>query len=131
MLTAYFKSASTIARYRAGSARPHLARFIDWLVNQGNRRESIRRHFREVVNFATWAESVGLDTATLNHDALTQLYDHLMTRGRQRDPIGNRPPRRERRHAERLRREQWRQEQWRRQQWRHEHERRDWDDRRD
>ena len=91
MLTAYFKSASTIARYRAGSAGPHLDRFVDWLVDQGYRRASIRRHVREVVNFAAWAESVGLGTATLNHDALTQLYDHLMTRGRQRDPSGNRP----------------------------------------
>lgn len=69
MLTAYFKSASTIARYRAGSAGPHLDRFVDWLVDQGYRRASIRRHVREVVNFAAWAESAGLGTAPLNHDA--------------------------------------------------------------
>ena len=88
MLTAYFKSASTIARYRAGSAGSHIDRFVDWLVDQGYRRTSIRRHVREVVNFAAWAESGGLGTATLNHDALTQLHDHLTTRGRQRDPAG-------------------------------------------
>lgn len=91
MLTAYFKSASTIARYRAGSAGPHLDRFVDWLVDQGYRRASIRRHVREVVNFAAWSKSVGLGTAPLNHDALTQLHDHLTARGRQRDPSGNHP----------------------------------------
>lgn len=60
MLTAYFKSSPTIARYRAGSAGPHLDRFVAWLADQGYRRVSIRRHVREVANFAAWAESVGL-----------------------------------------------------------------------
>lgn len=65
MLTAYFKSAPTIARYRAGSAGPHLDRFVAWLADQGYRRVSIRRHVREVANFAAWAESVGLGTSPL------------------------------------------------------------------
>ena len=91
MLTAYFKSASTIARYRAGSAGPHLDRFVAWLADQGYRRVSIRRHVREVVNFAAWAESVGLGTASLDRTALTRLHDDLTARGRQRDPSGNRP----------------------------------------
>lgn len=91
MFTSYFKSASTIARYRAGSAGPHLDRFVDWLADQGYRRVSIRRHVREVVNFAAWAETVGLGTAPLDRTALAQLHNYLTARGRQRDPSGNRP----------------------------------------
>ena len=55
MVTAYFKSAPTIARYRAGSAGPHLDRFVAWRSNQSYRRVSIRPHVREVANFAAWA----------------------------------------------------------------------------
>jgi integrase/recombinase XerD len=91
MLTTYFKSAVTIARYRAGCAGPHLDRFVAWLAEKGYRRVSIRRHVREVVNFAAWAESVGLGTAPLNHAVLSQLHDYLTVHGRQRDPSGNRP----------------------------------------
>jgi hypothetical protein len=91
MLTIYFKSAVTIARYRAGGPGPHLDRFVAWLAEKGSyRRVSIRRHVREVVNFAAWAESVGLGTALLNHAVLSQLHDYLTVHGRQRDPSGNR-----------------------------------------
>ena len=63
MLTTYFKSASTIARYRAGGAGPHLDLFVAWLAEKGYRRVSIRRHVREVAYFAAWAGSVGFGTA--------------------------------------------------------------------
>ena len=89
MLTAYVKSAPTIARYRAGSAGPHLERFVAWLADQGYRRISITRHVREVANFAAWAESVGLGTAPLDHAALTQLHDELAACGRLNYPSGN------------------------------------------
>lgn len=89
MLTAYFKSAPTIARYRAGSAGPHLDRFVAWLADQGYRRVSIRRHVREVANFAAWAESVGLGAAPLDRAALTQLHDYLAAHGRLNYPSGN------------------------------------------
>ena len=90
MLTAYFKSAPTIARYRAGSAGPHLDRFVAWLADQGYRRVSIRRHVREVANFAAWADSVGLGKAPLDRAAVMQLHDYLAARGRQYYPSGNR-----------------------------------------
>lgn len=89
MLTAYFKSAPTIARYRAGGAGPYLDRFVVWLADQGYRRVSIRRHVREVVKFAAWAKSVGFDTAPLDRTAVAQLHDDLAARGRLNYPSGN------------------------------------------
>lgn len=77
MLNSYFKSPSTIARYRAGIAGPYLDRFIAWLANSGYQRVSIRRHVREVVHFASWANSEGLHVTDLNSDSLISLRNHL------------------------------------------------------
>lgn len=51
MLTTYFKSLPTLARYRSGLAGPYLDEFSSWLANRGYQRISIRRHVREVVHF--------------------------------------------------------------------------------
>jgi integrase/recombinase XerD len=89
MLTSYFKSPSTIARYRTGLAGPYLDRFISWLADYGYQRVSIRRHVREVVNFATWAESEGLCETMLDSDSLVTLRNHLTEQGLFRATSGN------------------------------------------
>lgn len=89
MLTAYFKSAQTLARYRSGIAGPYLDDFVSWLANRGYQRVSIRRHVREVMHFATWAASVNLAASELDHRTLARLRDHLSDRGMLRGPSGN------------------------------------------
>jgi len=81
MLNSYFKSPSTIARYRAGLAGPYLDRFIPWLEDLGYQRVSIRRHVREVVHFASWATSEGLHETELDSDSLVSLCNHLTELG--------------------------------------------------
>lgn len=70
MLNSNFKCPSTIARYRAGLAGPYLDRFIEWLADCGYPRASIRRHVREVVHFASWANSEGLHVTELESGSL-------------------------------------------------------------
>lgn len=89
MLTAYFKSEKTIARYRSGLAGPYLDAFIIWLANRGYRRISIRRHVRETVNFANWATSENLAVEAFDQHALARLKDHLAERGLLRGQGGN------------------------------------------
>lgn len=89
MLISYFKSPSTIARYRTGLAGPYLDRFISWLADLGYQRISIRRHVREVVHFATWAESEGLSETALDSDSLVTLRNHLAEQGLFRETSGN------------------------------------------
>ncbi len=72
MLIAYFKSESTLARYRSGLAGPYLDEFTSWLANHGYRRISIRRHVREVVHFADWATSEGLAPGELDYRTLSK-----------------------------------------------------------
>ena len=50
--------------------------FVSWVGDQGYRRVSIRRHVRQMANFAGWAEFVGFGTAPLDRGALTQLHDY-------------------------------------------------------
>ena len=88
MLTTYFRSASTVAHYLAGSAGPYLDRFVSWLAIHGYQRVSIRRHVREVVHFSVWANSVGVATPP-GHTTLAKLRDHLGERDRLRYPSGN------------------------------------------
>jgi integrase/recombinase XerD len=89
MLTAYFKSAPTLARYRSVLAGPYLDEFISWLANRGYQRVSIRRHVREVVHFAAWAASESLALRELDHRALVRLHDHLNDHGRLLPLSGN------------------------------------------
>jgi hypothetical protein len=58
MLITYFKDSRTLARYQSGLANVYLEKFIAWLESQGYRRFTIRRHVREVMHFADWAEQV-------------------------------------------------------------------------
>jgi len=90
MLNSYFKSPSTIARYRAGLAGPYLDQFISWLEDLGYQRVSVRRHVREVVHFASWATSEGLHETELDSDSLVSLRNHLTELGIFREPSGNR-----------------------------------------
>jgi hypothetical protein len=75
MLTTYFKSSATVARYQAGSAGPYLDQFIAWLADHGYRRASIRRHVREVVQFAAWSDSSGAGVALPDQATLAKLHD--------------------------------------------------------
>src|SRR5438876_11406735 len=74
MLITYFKDSRTLARYRSGLANLYLENFIVWLESQGYRRCTIRRHVREVVHFADWAEAEGLALSDLHRGALNRLY---------------------------------------------------------
>ena len=65
MLIDYFKSPLTLECYRSGSVGPQLDAFTAWLDEHGYRRVSIRRHVREVVHFAAWAEKAGIPVAGL------------------------------------------------------------------
>lgn len=77
MLIDYFKSPLTLERYRSVSVGPQLDAFTAWLDEHGYRRVSIRRHVREVVHFAAWAEKAGIPVAGLNRDALDRLHSYL------------------------------------------------------
>lgn len=88
MLTTYFKSLSTISRYRAGSAGPYLDQFVAWLTDHGYRRVSIRRHVREVAQFAAWFDASGSDAALPDHTILAKLRAHLAEQGRERYACG-------------------------------------------
>ncbi len=77
MLTKYFKSTSTIERYRSESAGLQLDEFIVWLEACGYSRISIRRHVREAVHFAAWADKTGLHVHSLDRNSLTQFHNHL------------------------------------------------------
>jgi integrase/recombinase XerD len=88
MLTTYFKSSSTVARYQAGSAGPYLNQFIAWLADHGYRRASIRRHVREVVQFAVWSDSSGAGIALPNQSTLAKLHDDLAKQDRLRYACG-------------------------------------------
>jgi integrase/recombinase XerD len=80
MLITYFKDARTLARYRSGLANLYLENFIAWLESQGYRRFAIRRHVREVVHFADWAEAEGLALPDLDRSALNRLCSQLAER---------------------------------------------------
>ena len=88
MLTTYFKSSSTVARYQAGSAGPYLDQFIAWLADHGYRRASIRRHVREVVHFTAWSDSSGAGMAMPDQATLAKLHDDLAKQGRLRYACG-------------------------------------------
>jgi hypothetical protein len=86
MLITYFKDSRTLARYRSGVANLYLENFIVWLESQGYRRFTIRRHVREVVHFADWAEAEGLALSDLDRGALNRLYSQLVERNSLRYP---------------------------------------------
>lgn len=89
MLTTYFKSLPTLARYRSGLAGPYLDEFSSWLANRGYQRISIRRHVREVVHFTDWVASEKLTVYELDHQILNRLKDDLVARSLFRHPSGN------------------------------------------
>ena len=88
MLTTYFKSASAIARYRAGSVGPYLDRFIMWLADHGYRLISVRRHVRGAVQFAAWLDSTETSPALPDQGTLAKFHDYLAEQGRLRYPCG-------------------------------------------
>src|SRR6516162_7849341 len=88
MLVTYFKDSRTLARYRSGLANLYLENFIVWLESQGYRRFTIRRHVREVVHFADWAEAEGLALRDLDRSALSRLCSQLAERNSLRYPCG-------------------------------------------
>ena len=88
MLITYFKDSRTLARYRSGLANLYLENFIVWLESQGYQRFTIRRHVREVVHFADWAEAEGLALRDLNRGALNRLCSQLAERNSLRYPCG-------------------------------------------
>jgi hypothetical protein len=80
MLITYFKDYRTLARYRFGLANLYLENFIVWLESRGYRRFTIRRHVREVVHFADWAEAEGLALRDSDRGALNRLVSQLAER---------------------------------------------------
>ena len=88
MLTTYFKSQSTVARYRSGSAGPFLDRFISWLSDRGYQWTSIRHHVQEVARFATWCDAFGLGSEPPNQESLAKLLAHLTEQGCERYACG-------------------------------------------
>jgi hypothetical protein len=88
MLLTYFKDSRTLARYRSGLANLYLEDFIIWLESQGYSRFTIRRHVREVVHFADWAEAEGLALGDLDRGALNRLCSQLAERKSLRYPCG-------------------------------------------
>jgi site-specific recombinase XerD len=88
MLITYFKDSRTLARYRSGLANLYLEDFIVWLESQGYSRFTIRRHVREVVQFADWAEAEGLALRDLDRGALNRLCSQLAERKSLRYPCG-------------------------------------------
>jgi hypothetical protein len=88
MLITYFKDSCTLARYRSGLANRYLENFIVWLESKGYRRFTIRRHVREVVHFADWAEAEGLGLRDLDRGALNRLCSQLAERNSLRYPCG-------------------------------------------
>lgn len=89
MLTDYFTCPLTLERYRSVIIGPHLDAFTDWLNGQGYCRISIRRHVREVVHFAGWAETAGIPVERLNRDALGSLQLFLVAQERLRSRTGD------------------------------------------
>ena len=88
MLLTYFKDSRTLARYRSGLANLYLEDFIIWLESQGYCGFTIRRHVREVVHFADWAEAEGLALRDLDRGALNRLCSQLAERKSLRYPCG-------------------------------------------
>ena len=88
MLITYFKDSRTLARCRSGLTNLYLENFIVWLESQGYQRFTIRRHVREVVHFADWAEAEGLALRDLNRGALNRLCSQLAERNSLRYPCG-------------------------------------------
>jgi site-specific recombinase XerD len=88
MLITYFKDSCTLARYRSGLANRYLENFIVWLESKGYRRFTIRRHVREVVHFADWAEAEGLGLRDLDRGALNRPCSQLAERNSLRYPCG-------------------------------------------
>lgn len=89
MLATYFKAPRTLATYRSGLAGPYLDDFIAWLESRGYRRRTIRRHIREVVHLAAWAQSEGLTGRELDRMALARLHRDLVERTALRYPSGH------------------------------------------
>ena len=89
MLTSYFESARSLARYRSGLTGPYLDEFVCWLEGRGYGRTSIRRHIREVVHFGDWACEEGLSIKRCDQRALRKLRNHLAKHNQLRDRQGN------------------------------------------
>jgi hypothetical protein len=68
MLTTYFKSSLSLARYRSRPAGPYWDDFSTWLEDQGYRRISVRRHIREAAHFADWAKAEGLSVQNYDRE---------------------------------------------------------------
>jgi site-specific recombinase XerD len=77
MLTTYFKSSLSLARYRSGPAGPYLDDFSTWLEEQGYRQISVRRHIREAAHFADWTKTEGLSVQKCDRETLNKLRKHL------------------------------------------------------
>ncbi len=88
MLTYYFKSSRTLARYRSGLAAPYLDDFSTWLESRGYGRTSVRRHIREVVNIADWANAEGLSLLKFDR-VMTEIRGHLAESNSLRYRSGN------------------------------------------
>jgi len=92
MLTSYFKSSRTMARYRSGLAGPYLDDFSRWLESRGYVRTRIRHHIRYVAHFGDWAREEGLTIKKCDQKSLNKLRSQLAKQNSLRDRQGNHNP---------------------------------------
>jgi integrase/recombinase XerD len=89
MLATYFKTPSTLVRYRSSPAGPHLDAFVDWLENQGYQPKPIRHLLRGVDRVAHWASSSGLSAQEMDAQSLETFRQALHDQPCLRHPSGS------------------------------------------
>jgi len=89
MLATYFKSTSTIARYRSGGVGPYLDPFTDWLSKRGYDDDAVRYLTHGAAGFGNWVQAMdGRNLASLPEGSWSAFCDHLAERGRLRGARG-------------------------------------------
>lgn len=88
MLTTYFKSIPTIARYRSGSAGPYLDPFTDWLAKRGYDHDAVRYLLLGADAFGNWVQANDLSLMSLPKGTWNTFCDHLAEQVRLRGTRG-------------------------------------------
>lgn len=66
MLSAYFKSKTTLSTFYDGPAGPYLDEYTDWMSKQGFQQETIRRRIQGVVQLVDWIQTINIKMENLN-----------------------------------------------------------------
>lgn len=89
MLQNYLLNSRTCERYYQSTAGPHLDDFVEWLLAQGYRHQTVRRRIRGAVNFTQSSESSGFTLEEMGSVALADFEKHLADQGQLRSPSGS------------------------------------------